>query len=273
MMAQTVLMVREEVESKEITWNNPLTKRELKNYTREEIEVILTYFLTRKEEIERLNYVSDLLFEQVKQTRIRKSNQAYYCPLPTARMDEIVSFKADIKMSKYDMEYDFRLTSYDFIAHKYGQFQLTEEMTVYPLTFQMTDKRTGRTYNAISLTDKRFEKIFGGAFGNFFGTYFINGIGLCYFSVTSDDGVILKYIKGSGHKHTDVKYSYYSTFAHPQVNRTVRKVGLTAFGWNLMDEDLYYEPIDDFNKTAKKVKNPQKSKVKTLDQLVGALVI
>lgn len=273
MMAQTVVMVREEVENKEITWNNPLTKKELKNYTREEIESILTYFLTRQEEIERLDYVSNLLLKQVKQTRIRKSDQSYYHPLPTARVDEIVSFKADIKMSKYDREYDFRLTSYDFLAHKYGQFQLTEDMTVYPLSFTMTDIRTGKSYNAISLTDKRFDRVFAGTYGNFFGTYFVNGIGICYFSVTNEDGVVLKYIKGSGHKHMDVKYSYYSTFAHNSVNRTVRKVGLSAFGWNLIDEDLYYEPIDDFNKAVKKVKNPQKSKIKTIDQLVGAFVM
>lgn len=285
MMAQIInkkIRIQEEevqkVENVGLTWGQPIKKRELRNYTTEEIVDSFNAFLTREEEIARLDAAVNLLLKQGHQTRIRVEDQLYYEKLPTAKVDELFNFKADITMSKYDVDYNFRLTSNDFLSHKYGQFQMTEEMAVYPLTFTLVDQRTNRKYNAISLTDKRFDKVFGDMYGNRFGSYFINGIGLCYFYVTRDSSKVkLVYVKGSNHKHNCTNYGYITTMVHATVNRSVKKIGFAAFGWNLIDEDLYYEPIEDFNEKVrevkgKKEKNPSKSKVKTLDMLVGSLV-
>ena len=116
----------------------------------------------------------------------------------------------------------------------------------FPLRFSLVD-RSGKSYEAISLSDDRFDEClyvdydsYGSVNADFnrFGVYFINGLGLFKINIIGQKGCVLKYVAGAN-KKDGFNYNYTTTSIVPHRNIAVQELATLAFGNELKPEESF----------------------------------
>lgn len=169
-----------------------------------------------------------------------------------------------IKQARYNKEETTRIKAYDLLVEKgnknkffdvvsgqffeaeYGWLALENTSCAFPLRFSLVD-RSGKSYEAISLSDDRFDEClyvdydsYGSVNADFnrFGVYFINGLGLFKINVIGQKGCVLKYVAGAN-KKDGFNYNYTTTSIVPHRNVAVQELAALAFGNELIPEENF----------------------------------
>lgn len=230
-------------------------------------------------EVEKEDNENNQLNQNVTESRITAAGQNAYLEKSKARLDEWASHEKDgniarrvgfgkpyrtltIKQARYDNKEDTtRIKAYDLLVEKgnkskffdvvsdlffeadYGWLALDNASCAFPLTFSLVD-RSGKNYEAISLSDSRFDECLyvDGSYGNVdfnrFGVYFINGLGLFKINIIGQKGCVLKYVAGAN-KKDGFNYNYTTTSIVPHRNVAVQELATLAFGNELKPEESF----------------------------------